>query len=367
MSGSLAGLVGRHRDRIPTPSLVLDRAALVGNITALAQWADGHVSVRPHTKTHKCVEIARLQLEHGAIGLTTATVAEAVAMMAAEPDEILIANEVVGAAKIAAVAELARRCRLIVAVDDATNAADLSAAAGAAGVTLDVLVDVDVGLHRCGVRSVSAAVDLARAIASLDGLNLRGVMGFEGHTLLILDPGERAGATTEAMNLLGENVLALRSAGFEIEVVSAGGTNSHDVTGLHPAVTEIQAGTYATMDYGYRPYTTRFQPALFLAATVVSRSADTAVLDCGTKTVALEVQPPTLPPGLGTVREVHEEHTLVDPEPGELALGSHVELRVGYAGGTINLHDAYIVVDGDTVGDLWAVRARGDGMGAVDR
>jgi D-serine deaminase-like pyridoxal phosphate-dependent protein len=363
LSEHLTGLIGHDRNAIPTPSLVLDRAALDANIAALAAWADGNVSLRPHAKTHKCVEIARRQIEHGAIGVTTATVAEARAMLSADPNEILIANEVVAGDKIAAAVAIARECRLLIAVDDPSNAGDLSSAAERAGVVIDVLVDVDVGLHRCGVRTMPQARDLARAIAGLGGLRLRGVMGFEGQAMLIPDRAERAGVAAGAMDFLAECVAQLRADGHTVDIVSAGGTTTHDMTGVHPVVTELQAGTYATMDYGYHPLAGRFQPTLYVAATVVSRSDDTAVLDAGTKTIALEVLQPTLAPGLGTIREVHEEHTLVDPEPGQLALGAHVELRVGYAGGTVNLHDAYVVVEDDVVTDIWSICARGSGIG----
>ncbi len=359
---SSSGLIGRPRNAVPTPSLVLDGAALYANVATMAEWADGRVAIRPHTKTHKCVEIARLQLERGAIGLTTATIAEAQAMLAANPPEILVANEIVDADRIAAAIEIARECRLLLAVDNPANAAALSAAAKAAGVTIDVLLDVDVGLHRCGVRSIPEAVALAQAIAGLGGLRLCGAMGFEGQAMLIEDPGERGAAASGAMDFLAECVAALRANGHTIDIVSGGGTNTYDMTGVHPVITELQVGTYATMDYGYHRLTEKFLPTLYVAATVVSRSEDTAVLNAGTKTVALDVLPPALAPALGTVREVHEEHTLVDPEPGQLPLGSHVELRIGYAGGTINLHDAYVVVEDDVVTGVWEIRARGTGV-----
>jgi D-serine deaminase-like pyridoxal phosphate-dependent protein len=359
----LRRVVGREISEIPTPSLVIDRVALTRNIATLASWADGTVALRPHAKTHKCVEIARMQIEHGALGVTTATVSEAAAMAAADPGEILIANEIVGRPRIGALIELASRCRVIVGVDDPTNAVDLSAAAIAAGVVIDYLIDVDLGMRRGGVRGIGGAIELARAAAPLPGLRLRGVMGFEGHTVLIPDPAERAAAATEAIDRLAACVVALRSDGFEVEVVSAGGTNTHDSTGIHPIVTELQAGTYATMDHGYQRFTDRFQPTLAVASTVISRSRDTAVLDCGTKTVAVDVAPPSLRSGLGRIREAHEEHLLVDPEPGALTAGEVVDVRVGYAGGTINLHDAYVVVEGDTVVDIWPIVARGAGTG----
>ena len=252
---SSSGLIGRPRNAVPTPSLVLDGAALYANVATMAEWADGRVAIRPHTKTHKCVEIARLQLERGAIGLTTATIAEAQAMLAANPPEILVANEIVDADRIAAAIEIARECRLLLAVDNPANAAALSAAAKAAGVTIDVLLDVDVGLHRCGVRSIPEAVALAQAIAGLGGLRLCGAMGFEGQAMLIEDPGERGAAASGAMDFLAECVAALRANGHTIDIVSGGGTNTYDMTGVHPVITELQVGTYATMDYGYHRLT----------------------------------------------------------------------------------------------------------------
>ena len=363
MAIELTDLIGRPADEAPTPSLLIDRAAVADNVRAMAGWADGTVRLRPHAKVHKSVAIARLQLEHGAAGLTTATVAEAEAMLAAEPGELLIANEVVGAPKVRALTAVAARCSVIVALDAAANAEELSAAATAAGVQIGVLVDVDVGLHRCGVGATADTLALATTVARLPGLTLRGVMGYEGHVVLIADPGERAAAAARAMDILAGHVAALTTAGFPVEIVSAGGTNTHDMTGLHPCVTELQAGTYAVMDTGYQPYAPRFRPALAVAATVISRSGGTAVLDCGTKTVSVDVTPPAVPAEVGRVREVHEEHMLIDPaDDAALALGERVRVAVGYSGGTVNLHDAYVVVEDGTIVDVWPIAARGAGL-----
>jgi D-serine deaminase-like pyridoxal phosphate-dependent protein len=364
MAIELTDLVGRPVDAAPTPCLLLDRRAVVDNVRSMAAWADGRVRVRPHAKVHKCAQIARLQLDHGAAGLTTATVAEAEAMLPVGPGEILIANEVVGPQRARTLTEIARHCRVIVAIDDVANADGLSQAASAAGVEVGVLVDVDVGLHRCGVRSVEATLALAAAATDMPGLALRGVMGYEGHVVLIPDPAERAAAAAVAMDILGEHVDALVAGGFAVEIVSAGGTNTHDMTGLHPCVTELQAGTYAVMDTGYRAFAPRFRPSLTLVATVISRTDGTAVLDCGTKTVSVDVTPPTIPAAAGRVREVHEEHLLVDPAgPGSLPLGERVQVGVGYSGGTVNLHNAYVVVEDGAIVDVWPIVARGSGLG----
>jgi D-serine deaminase-like pyridoxal phosphate-dependent protein len=169
------------------------------------------------------------------------------------------------------------------------------------------------------------------------------------------------------MAVLETYVKALRADGREIEIVSAGGTNTRDTTGDDPMVTELQTGTYAVMDSAYAPLAPAFQPALTVLATVVSRQGDTAVLDCGTKSLSVELGPPVTP--MGAVREVHEEHTLLDVAPGATPrTGDRAELSVVYCGGTINLHEVYYVHDGAqgceaTVIDVWEIEARGPGAG----
>jgi D-serine deaminase-like pyridoxal phosphate-dependent protein len=356
-------LVGRTRAELPTPVLVLDVDVMRENIATMARWSAGRVAVRPHFKTHKCIEIAREQIQAGAIGINCATVWEARALVDAGFDDVLIANEVVGPTKASLLTELTREARIIVAVDDADNAALLAAAADSSGAELGVLVEVDVGLHRGGVRAPEAAVELARQMAGMSGLRLRGVMGYEGHVVTEPDPDVRRQGATLAMNDLRRYVDALREDGHPIEIVSAGGTNTYDMTGAIDLVTELQAGTYVLMDAAYAPLAPAFHPALTVMATVVSRQETTAVLDCGTKTIAIDVALPT--PPLGRVREVHEEHTLLDAGKGEPpALGDALELTVGYCGGTVNLHDVYCVASGQEIVDVWSICGRGPGWTA---
>ena len=353
-------LIGRPRVELPTPALVLDVDTMRDNIATMAAWTRDHVAVRPHFKTHKCVEIAREQIGAGAIGITCATVWEARALVSAGIDEILIANEVVGAARMSVLGELVREARITVAVDDADNAATLAEIARASGAELGAIVEVDVGLHRGGVRSVGEAVRLARRVDSLDGLRLRGVMGYEGHVVTEPDPIVRRRRAAVAMDELARVVDALRDDGHTVEIVSAGGTNTYDMTGADPRVTELQAGTYVVMDGAYAPLASAFRPALTIMATVVSRQGATAVLDCGTKCLAVDAALPT--PPMGSVREVHEEHTLLDVGDGEPpALGDVLELTVGYCGGTINLHDVYFVACAEEIVDIWRIRGRGPG------
>jgi|SRR5579871_532823 len=358
--------IGRARHDLTTPALVLDQDILRRNITAMAEWTSTHAKIRPHTKVHKCAEIARLQIAAGAIGITTATVWEAAAMADAGFDNILIANEVAGDEKLSLLAGLARARTVLVGIDDPDGAKALSAAAERAGARVGVLVEIDVGLRRGGARSGEEALRVAQTVSSLPGLVLRGAMGYEGWVVMEPNREVRAAKAAQAIDRLAAEVERLESAGFPMEIVSAGGTNTHDMTGIHPRVTELQAGSYTLMDAAYAPLSPKFHPALSIMATVMSRHGSEAVLDCGTKVVAIDLAPPLPRNPRIKVREVHEEHTLVDLAGDDpLRFGDKVELTVGYCGGTVNLHDVYHVAEGDRIVDIWPIMARGDGRAWV--
>ena len=360
----LRDAIGRSRHELTTPALLLDLPVVRRNITRMAARTRGPTRLRPHVKSHKSAEIARLQIEAGAIGLTAATVWEAAAMAAAGMDDRLIANEVVGEEKIRCLAAIARNTRVTVAVDHVRNAEALSAAAGTVGAKIGVLIDVDVGLGRCGVRTEQEARTLAERVRSLPGLDLRGVMGYEGHCALESDRGTRAANVRIAMERLLAVVDALQSAGFPVEIVSAGGTGTFDLTGRHPGVTELQAGSYVFMDSSRTDLVPDFEAGLTVLATVASRYRTTVVLDCGKKTVGVDFKPPRIVGEAARVRYVSEEHTVfdVDSDCG-LELGQRVELLPSYCPTTINLHDVYYVVQDGVVIDMWPVLARGPGRG----
>jgi D-serine deaminase-like pyridoxal phosphate-dependent protein len=354
--------IGRPRQELPTPSLLLDLEVLRRNMATMAACLPDPALLRPHAKSHKCAEIARLQLAAGAVGLTTATVWEAAALARAGVPDLLIANEMVGAEKVAALAETARTARMTVAVDDADNAAALSAAAVLAGSEIGVLIDVDVGMGRCGVRSVAEALALAGRVSRLPGLRLRGIMGYEGHCVMEPDRERRAESARAAIDRLLEVKAALTGAGFATEVVSAGGTGTADITGVHPGVTEIQAGSYLFSDATREGVVPQFEAALTVLATVVSRHGDTLVLDAGKKTVGVDFTLPRIAGDAAAVRKTAEEHLICEAAPGcPLRVGDRVEVVPGYAPTTINLHDVYHVIEGGRVVEIWPILARGTG------
>lgn len=355
-------VVGQPIAALRTPALLLDLDALRLNIAVMARQLTGTARLRPHAKVHKCREIAQMQLDAGAIGITTATVWEAVAFARAGAPEILIANEVVGPEKIAALADAARETRMLVAVDDCGNAEALSAAAGNAGSEIGVLVDIDTGMNRCGVRSTADARAVAECVHRLPGLRLRGVTGYEGHCSLETDRAVRKQKAGAAMDYLLEITASLAQAGLPMDIVSAGGTGTADMTGLDARVTEIQAGSYIFMDVTRLGLGLEYKTSLTVLATVVSRQGATAVLDCGRKTIGPEFNLPRVLDDSLTTRGVSEEHLLLDvPPDNPLAVGDQRQVLPGYAPTTVNLYALYHVVQHGMVVDVWPVLARGVG------
>jgi D-serine deaminase-like pyridoxal phosphate-dependent protein len=356
--------IGRPRRELVTPALVLDLDAARRNIQFMAQCLRGmKAKLRPHVKVQKSPELARLQIEAGAIGVCTATVWEAMVMSQSGIEDVLIANQVGGKEKIRALARAAKNGRLSVAVDDGQNAQDLSDAARAAGSRLEVLIEVDVGMGRGGVRSLEEGVRLAQHLSKLPGLKLRGVQGYEGHCMLEPDRAVRIEKARAAMDYLGSAVDRLAEAGFACEVVSAGGTGTYDITGDNSRVTEIQAGSYVFMDNFHGNLVPGFSPALTVLGTVVIRHGNTIVLDSGRKSVGIDFVLPTMVDyPFYRARYFAEEHGLFDvDERCHLKLGDTVELVPGYAPSTVNLYDAYHVVENGTVVDIWPIMPRGPG------
>ncbi len=343
---------------LSTPALIVDLGVFEANVAAMATLLRGTGKLlRPHVKTHRTPELARRQLGPSVSGLTCATVGEAEAMVDAGLEDVFVANEVVDPRKIARLVALAHRALVSVAVDDAAPVEVLSREADAAGVTVGVLIDMDILLHRCGVASPRDAIALAHKIERLPGLRLRGVMGYEGR-LRITDK-ERSGKIRRAYGALSEAASALREAGFPPEVVSAAGTSTLREALADPTITEIQAGVYALMEPELLIMDLPFRCAAVLRGTVISRHPGRIVTDVGRRVVGMEYGAP-IPVGLA-VKEimVSDEHTTLimdDPLP---ALGSGVDLTPGQIRTTFNLHDHVWVTRGGEIVDQWPITARG--------
>jgi D-serine deaminase-like pyridoxal phosphate-dependent protein len=359
--------IGSDRHDVVTPALVIDRGILVENLSYMeSRLPELHARLRGHVKNHKSPHVARLQLEHGAFGICAATIWEAIVMVRAGADDVLIANQLVDPAKRRAAALLAREANVIVNVDDAGDAEALSAAAVAAGSTLGTLVEVDTGMHRAGVESPDEALAVARRVQELPGLRMDGLSGYEGHCSLELDADERHRKQAVAMRYFVEVADHLESNGIPCPVLSAAGTATAFWTGADPRITELQLGSYAAMDDYHYLMEPRFKKATSAVVTVISRRKDRLVVNLGKKTFgAADVGSlPAYPRIVGNEGLVpyrfDEEHATYEADATcSLKVGDVVDFHLGYTPFAVNYFDAYHVIENDTVVDIWPILPRG--------
>jgi len=321
---------------LQTPALVVDAAALDHNLRTMSAALPG-ARLRPHVKAHKCTALARRQAALGHRGFTCATLREVEGLAAAGlGDDLLLANEVLDARRLGAV-----RARVTVAVDSEQTIE----AAAVAGVR-EVLIDVNVGLPRCGC----APADAGRlaALARQRGLGVRGVMGYEGHAMLVEEAGQRARLVSDAMALL-------RAAHAEVggDVISAGGTGSFD---RNPLATEIQAGSYALMDTAYQKLGLPFRLALSVLASVVSVHASYAVADCGLKALGMDHGNPSIDGA--RVWFCSDEHITFAPE-NPVRVGDRIRVWPAHVDPTVAYHEWLHLVADDVVLESWPVDLRG--------
>jgi D-serine deaminase-like pyridoxal phosphate-dependent protein len=359
--------IGRSHFEVVTPALVIDRDILVANLAYMqSRLPELHARLRGHVKNHKSPHVARLQLEHGAFGLCAATVWEAIVMVRAGADDVLIANQLVNPHKRRAAALLAREAKVTVNVDDPGDAAGLSAAAAAAGTTLGILVEVDTGMHRAGVDTPEEALAVARAVQELPGLRMEGLSGYEGHCSLEMDHDARHAKQEEAMRYFVGVADFLEANGVPCPTLSAAGTATAFWTGSNPRITELQLGSYAAMDDYHFLMEPRFKKATTAVVTVISRRRDRVVLDLGKKTFgSAEVGSIAAHPRIFGHEDLKpyrfdEEHATYEADATcTLKVGDVVDFHLGYTPFAVNYFDAYHVVEDGAVVDIWPIMPRG--------
>lgn len=373
--GPNEGLIGQQGSRasLTTPALVIDLDALERNIAKLAARAkaDG-LALRPHAKTHKCAEIAKLQVEAGAQGVCAATLREAETLVAGGIPGVLITSPTVGGAKLARLSALnARADGLMAVLDNPDNLAALDRAAGEAGKALGVLVDVDVGMGRTGAREPETVVALARAAADAETLTFRGVQGYSGMVQHIETYAEREKVYGAQLDHLENVAAALSEAGLAPEIISGGGTGSYGIDAGRGLFTEHQSGSYLFMDVQYNAVELLpggempWETALLIQNRVISNNrADFVTTDGGFKCFATDGPFPEIVAGA----PMGAQYTYFGDEFGRIVfahaadhmeLGAVVELASPHCDPTVNLHDFYHCVRGDTLVAIWPVAGRG--------
>ncbi len=328
---------------IDTPALLLDLDAMERNLTKMAHFfAAGPTRLRPHYKNHKCPTLARRQLDAGAIGMTCATLSEAEALVSSGITDILISSELAGDRKIARFADLARQADVKTVVDNSRAAAALGAAGRAHGLLLSVLVNVNVGQNRTGVKPGEPVLDLARQVLA-EGLSLRGLMGYEGHVAHQPEGPEKEAAYHLAMGTLMQCRCLLEQNGIPVATISTGGTGTYHLTPRFPAITEFQAGSYLVWDTDYAATCKDFEPALSVLGTVISKTdGERVVVDAGLKSISSEHGLPMFKARDGLrLRKLNAEHGIIDIlDPSTpIEVGDTLEFWAAYSDATVNLHE----------------------------
>jgi D-serine deaminase-like pyridoxal phosphate-dependent protein len=328
-----------------TPFLVVDLDAMERNLERMAAYfADRPAALRPHLKHHKCTEIARMQLDAGATGITCATSDELAAAVRAGIRDVLVANVVTDRARLASIAQCARNADVTIAVDSDASTRLASAAATGAGSALGVLVEYDIGMRRSGVGSIREALELAALVAESPGLSFRGIQAYEGNLVGVPDRAERAARVRDAFSEMPELLRALADRGFEIEMFTGGAASTYDVVGDLPYMTDVQAGTYVLMDATYVELAPEFEPALAIVATVATaRRGRPLVVDVGAKRMSTDWGEPALAGYAAAWYATSEEHCrFVVAGPSLPAVGERVAVIPGHACPTVALYGSIV-------------------------
>ncbi len=358
---------------LATPALAIDLPSFERNVVAMQEHCNRvGLKLRPHAKTHKCAEIARRQMKAGAVGQCVAKLGEAEALAEAGIDGLLVTSPVVSPQAFARVAKLnARLGDFMVVADSATCVEGYAQAARASGKRLKVLVDVDIGLHRTGIQPGEPARALAQKIAADPQLQFMGLQGYAGQLQHVPVFEERRTQSLAAMKLLGDTRDAIVAAGIPCPIVSGGGTGTFNIDPEARVLTELQAGSYIFMDKQYgevriaNAAPMAFEMSLFVQTTVISATMPGLVTtDAGLKSFATEAGAPIISSG---APEGANYFFFGDEQGGiilggaekALPLGAVLRCVVPHCDPTVNLYDAYHVVDGDRLVDIWPIEARG--------
>ena len=377
-----AGSIGEPLSALDTPCLVLDLSAFERNLDLLMQsLGNTKVAVRPHAKSHKCPEIAKRQIARGAVGICCQKISEAQAFADAGIQDILLSNELVGSKKMAAALSLARQLQsqsgqLSICVDHPQAAADLNHAAQAAGLRIPVLVELDVGQHRCGLADPRAAVALIEQVHRSGGLQFKGLQAYHGSAQHTRNQADRQAAIDQACQLITRVQRDAAALGIDCTHVTGAGTGSYLLEARSGVYTEIQPGSYALMDVDYgrndwgQSDMPAFENSLFIHTSVMSRPDNRAVVDAGLKSMSVDSGLPVVfgrPEWL--YQKASDEHgvIVVSAEPGQSGqsvgtlpmLGQTLLLVPGHCDPTVNLYDMLHVVDQGVLVDIWPISARG--------
>ncbi|GIW81632.1 MAG: alanine racemase [Gemmatales bacterium] len=346
---------------LDAPQLVIDLDVVDANLQRMfGAFQNREVDVRVHFKSLKCAGLARYIACHGGDKFLCAKLNEAEVLADAGLTDIFIANQIVGPIKLRRLAELARRADVRVCVDDADNVREMSRAATEAGATIGVLVEVNIGMNRCGVEPGEPALELARLVRSLPGLRFDGLQGYDGHLQLVADADERKRKCHQSLEKLIATRRLIEKAGIPVKVVTGAGTGTWEFVGFYDGITEIQPGSFVLMDSIYHQVRPEFACALSIMAAVISKAPGRYVLDAGSKAISKDFGSPAI---LGRphdkVARLAEEHTVVESDRIDLRIGDRVRVIPAHCCATMNLHRNCVAVRQEQVEAIWPIEASG--------
>ena len=349
------------KDKLETPILLIDLDILEMNINKMSEFFKGkNAKLRPHFKTFKCPTIAHKLVNSGAKGISCAKLSEAEVLVNSGIKDVLIANQIVEDSKIYRLAGLAHGdSKITVAVDNEDNISRLSKATQAIGSTIYVLVEVDVGMQRCGVTSKQEVLKLVKKIKQSPGLVFEGIQAYEGHLVHIADYKKRLEEMEKIINKINEIKQYLEKHGFNISEISGGGTGTYDITGNNTIWTEIQTGSYIFMDTDYNGLGLPFKNSLTILTTVIHKRPGFAITDAGLKVCSSDG-------GRSIVKNLphlelilNEEHGIIIDKKDELKYLQKIEYIPSHCCSTVNLHDEYYCIRNNILESIWPISARG--------
>jgi D-serine deaminase-like pyridoxal phosphate-dependent protein len=354
-----------RKSDLDTPFIAAEIDTVKANIKSMQALADNHgKKLRPHSKTHKIPSVALWQVEAGAVGICVQKTSEAEVMVRGGVRDVFVSNEVIGSQKTDRIAGLASSAKMSVAVDSELGVEQLSQSAKSKGTEIGIYLDVDVGMHRCGVKPGEVA-KLAERLSRSPNLYLVGVMGYDGHSFRPLDDGERRKIVDESRGILQNVIREVRSTGVELEVVSVGGTPSTPIWAEFEEVTELQPGAYVYNDVMQMERgVSKANCAVTLTGTVMSKpSGDQAVVDAGSKSFAFDCgrYPSPVDDVNGEVVALSEEHAVLKSESGAIRaeLGDRLAFFPYHICTLIDLWDRIQFCRNDEIVSTLAIEARG--------
>ncbi len=373
--GGKGSAEGVAKADLPTPCLVLDLDLFDSNISKMSAHArDSGIALRPHAKTHKCVEVARRQLKAGALGVCVATIAEAEVMARGGIRGLLLTAEMVGRPKISRLSKLLKTSpETIVVVDNPDNVAELQQAAESARIRIPIMIDLDVGTNRTGATPGQPALQLAERISNSKNLEMKGICAYAGHSTHVIGFEARKKSSLEAMNKALETRDLLKKHGHNSEILSGGSTGTYNIDSSIKEMSELQVGSYVFMDVDYRRIGGQrgdvyedFAPSLTVLCTVIHRSGNKAIVDAGFKAFATDRKFGPEPKDLTGVRynfagDEHGAVVLENPSR-EIKLGDRLEWIIPHCDPSVNLYDRMYGLRAEKVETVWSIMDRAAGL-----